>query len=55
MSSTSSLKGKLNKSNELLQKIALLKGEDREKDAQARNNNTFFNAFGEYAEWAVAL
>lgn len=50
MSSALSLKGKLNKSNELLQKIALLKGEDREKDAQARNNNTFFNAFGEYSK-----
>lgn len=49
MDSSLSLRDKLNKSNELLQKIALLKGEDREKDAQARNNNTFFNAFGEYS------
>lgn len=49
MDSSLSLRGKLNKSNELLQKIALLKGEDRVKNDQARNNTTFFNAFNDYS------
>lgn len=49
MDSSLSLRGKLNKSNELLQKIALLKGEDRVKSDQARNNTTFFNAFNDYS------
>lgn len=48
MESARKFRDKLNKCSAMLQDIALLKGEEAQKNESAKKNNMFFNAFIEY-------